>query len=338
VDNPRLLDTYVGVSFGKWTGTLGKQSLWWGPDTGGAFQYTNNIEPIWMARLTNDKPYKIPVLGKLRLDMFYGKLQGHTFEPQVWIHGEKVTLQPTKSLEFGFTRTVVFLGVDYPLSFHRLLDSYFSVGDQRNTYLAANNPGSRQGGFEVSWKLPKVPAKFYMDSYCDDEPSPLASLHRSAFRPGLYFAQLPGPLAKMDLRMEGGYTASENDSWPNGNNYWKEDYRDGYTNKGLLIGDTMGRAGVTWQAWSTYWLSPRDKIQVSYRNEYVSPQFLAGGATQNDIRGTSNFLLKQHWEVALGVQSERVVMPLLTNSLLPKYNVSGWAGVTYWPDHKVEAQ
>jgi hypothetical protein len=104
----------------------------------------------------------------------------------------------------------------------------------------------------------------------------------------------------------------------------------------LLIGDTMGRAGVTWQAWRTYWLSPRDKVQVSYRNEYVGPQFLAGGGTQNDIRGTSNFLLKRHWKVALGVQSERVVMPLLTNSLLPKYNVSGWAGVTYWPDHKVE--
>lgn len=335
VDNPRLLDTYVGVSFGKWTGTLGKQSLWWGPDAGGAFQYTNNIEPIWMARLTNDKPYRIPVLGELRLDMFYGKLQGHTFEPQVWIHGEKITLQPTKSLEFGFTRTVVFLGVDYPLSFRRLFDSYFSVGDRSNTFMAANNPGSRQGGFEVSWKLPKIPVKFYTDSYCDDDPSPLASPHRSAFRPGLYFAQMPGPLAKLDLRVEGGYTASQDKSWPNGDNYWKEDYRDGYTNKGLLIGDTMGRAGVTWQAWSTYWLSARDKIQVSYRNQYVSPQFLAGGGTQNDIRGTSNFLLKHHWEVELGAQSERVVMPLLYGSLSPKYNVSGWAGVTYWPDHKV---
>jgi len=335
VNNPRLLDSYVGVSFGKWTGTLGKQSLWWGPDTGGAFQYTNNIEPIWMARLTNDKPYKIPVLGNLRLDMFYGKLQGHTYEPQVWIHGEKITLQPTKSLEFGFTRTVVFLGVDYPFGFRRLWDSYFSVGDNNTSYLPQNNPGSRQGGFEFSWKLPKIPVKLYSDSYCDDDPSPLASPHRSAFRPGLYFAKLPGPLAKMDLRMEGGYTASEDSSEPDGFNYWKEDYRDGYTNKGLLIGDTMGRAGVTWQAWTTYWLSARDKVQVSYRNQYVSPQFLAGGGTQNDIRGTSNFLLKRNWEVVLGVQSERVAMPLLTGSLSPKYNVSGWAGVTYWPDHKV---
>ena len=76
VDNPRLLDTYVGVSFGKWTGTLGKQSLWWGPDAGGAFQYTNNIEPIWMARLTNDKPYRIPVLGRIAAGYVLRKAAG----------------------------------------------------------------------------------------------------------------------------------------------------------------------------------------------------------------------------------------------------------------------
>ncbi len=145
-------------------------------------------------------------------------------------------------------------------------------------------------------------------------------------------------MAKLDLRMEGAYTASEDSSAPNGFNYWKEDYRDGYTNKGLLIGDTVGRAGVTWQAWSTYWISARNKVQVSYRNQYVSPQFLKGGGTQNDIRATSSFVLKHNLEVDLGVQSERVVMPLLTGSLAPKYNVSGWAGVTYWPKHKGQAQ
>ena len=100
----------------------------------------------------------------------------------------------------------------------------------------------------------------------------------------------------------------------------------------------MGRAGVSWQAWSTYWISPRNKVQVSYRNQYISPQFLKGGGTQNDIRTTSNFLLKHNLEVELGVQSERIVMPLLTGSLAPKYNVSGWAGVTYWPEHKMQAQ
>lgn len=339
VNNPRLLDAYVGASFGRFTATLGKQSLWWGPAAGGAMLYSNNIEPIWMARLTNDIPYKIPVLGRVRLDMFYGKLQEHVYEPQVWIHGEKITLQPFNNFEIGFTRTVMFLGVDYPLTFNRLWQSYVSVGDNNSTPLAQNNPGDRRGGVDFSWKLPKVPVTLYSDSFCNDDPSPLANPSRAAFHPGVYVARLPGALAKVDLRMEGSYTAQESSNdFYNGFNYWKEDYRDGYTNKGLLIGDTVGRAGVSWQVWSSYWLSSRSKVQLSYRNQYTSPQFLQGGGTQNSFRATTQLALKHDLELELGVQPERVRMPILTGNRSPEYDVSGWAGVTYTPEHKARQE
>jgi len=336
VNHIRLLDTYVGVSFGRWTGTLGKQSLWWGPATGGAMLYSNNIEPIWMARLTNDLPYKIPILGKVRLDMFYGKLQGHKALPQPWLHGEKISLQPFKSFEIGFTRTVEFLGVGYPFTFNRLWKSYFSVGDNLNADQPQNDPGDRRGGLDFSWKLPKIPVTLYGDSFSDDDPSPLAQPKRSAFHPGVYIAQLPGPLARFDLRLEGAYTASEDSTIPEGFNYWNPIYKDGYTNKGLLIGDTVGRAGVGWQVWSTYWISPRNKVQVSFRDRYISPQYLVGGGTQSDFRTTSNLQLKHNLEVELGVQSERYVMPALTGSMAPKYDVSGWAGVKFSPEHKAQ--
>jgi len=338
VNNPRLLDTYVGVSFGHWTGTIGKQSLWWGPASGGAMIYSNNIEPIWMARLTNDLPYKIPLLGRARLDMFYGKLQGHRDLAKPWIHGEKISLQPFKGLEFGFSRTVVFLGVGRPFTFNRLWRSYVSVGDNQSADAANNDPGDRRGGFDFSWKLPKFPVTLYSDGFCDDDPSPLAAPTRSTFHPGIYIAQLPGPLASFDLRAEGSYTTSENSSITNGFNYWNGIYLDGYTNKGLLIGDTVGRAGVSWQAWSTYWISPRNKVQVSYRNRYVSPKWLTGGGTQNDLRTTSSLSLRHNLEVELGVQSERVVMPLFFGSAAPRYNTSGWVGVTYNPEHKLQQQ
>ena len=338
VNNPRLLDTYVGVSFGRFTGTLGKQSLWWGPATGGAMLYSNNIEPIWMARLTNDVPYKIPILGKVRMDLFYGKLQGHKFVPQAWIHGEKVSLEPFKNFEIGFARTVVWLGDGYPFTFSRLWRSYFSVGDNPNSDLPQNKVGDRRGGLDFSWKLPKIPVTLYSDSFCDDDPSPLAQPKRSAFHPGVYIARLPGPLAKMDLRMEGAYTASEELSTiPPGFNYWNGDYKDGYTSKGLLIGDVgAGRAGVMWQAWSTYWISARDKVQVSFRDRYVSPYFLQGGGTQSTLRASTNLEMKHNLEVELGVQSERYVIPLLTGNRNPAYDISGWAGVRFTPGHKVE--
>jgi hypothetical protein len=338
VDNPRLLDTYVGVSFARFTATLGKQSLWWGPAAGGAMLYSNNAEPIWMARLTNDLPYKIPILGKARLDMFYGKLQGHKYLPQAWIHGEKISLQPFNGLEFGFTRTVEFLGDGFPLTVNSLWKSYFSVGDNANSDLHQNKIGDRRGGLDFSWKLPKIPVTLYSDSFCDDDPSPLANPSRSSFHPGLYFARLPGSLAKLDLRMEGAYTKSVNSSIPIGSNYSNETYKDGYTNKGLLIGDTVGREGVEWQAWGTYWISPRSKVQLSYRNRYISPKFLKGGGTQSDFQTTSSLRLKHNLELELGAQQERYIIPLLTGSRAPQYDVSGWAGITYSPEHKVPVQ
>jgi hypothetical protein len=93
---------------------------------------------------------------------------------------------------------------------------------------------------------------------------------------------------------------------------------------------------VQWQVWSTYWLSPRNKIQVSFRDHYISPQFVQGGGTQSTFRTSSNFQLRRKLDLELGVQSERVVIPLLTGSLAPKYNMSGWVGVKYSPEHKVQ--
>jgi hypothetical protein len=229
------------------------------------------------------------------------------------------------------------LGVGRPFTFKRLITSYFSVGDQPTSNSAENDPGDRKAQMDVSWKLPHVPITLYADSFSDDEPSTINQPKRSAYRPGIYFARLPGRFARMDLRAEGGYTAAEDiPSIFNGFNYWNGVYRDGYTNKKLLIGDTMGRAGVVWQVWSTYWLSARNKVQVTYRHEYVSPQFLPGGATQGDIRGTANLLLRRNFEVALGVQSERVILPLFYGNTSPQNTVSGWFGVTYWPGHKTE--
>jgi len=333
-DNSRLLDTYVGASFWRWTATLGKHSLWWGPATAGAMLYSNNPEPVWMGRLTNDIPYTIPVLGKVRFDLFYGKLERHPYLPEPWIHGEKITFQPFRSVEVGFSRTVVFLGQGRDLTFKRLFNSYFNVDDTGDADAPENDPGDRRSGIEFSWKLPRIPVSLYSDAFSDDEPTPLQNPLRSSFHPGVYIAQLPGSLSSMDLRMEGAFTSSlVPSSVPDGFNYWNGVYRDGYTNKGQLIGDTVGRDGVMWMAETTYWISPRDKVQVRYRNQHVSPQFILGGGTQNDVRASTNFVLRKTIEVALGVQWERVVMPLLTGTTSPEHNVSGWAGVTLWPEH-----
>ena len=328
-NTPRLLDTYVGASWGRhWTGILGKQSLWWGPAAGGAFHATNNAEPFWMARLTNDLPYHIPLLGNARLDMFYGKLDQHVAEPQAWIHGEKISFQPFKSLEIGFTRTVVFLGVDYPLSFNRLWDSYFSVGDNNATYLPQNNPGSRQGGLDFSWKLPRIPVTLYSDSYSDDDPHPWP---RRTARPSTRDSTSPACPARSP-------------AWTSA---WKAPTPSASTalcrtdsTTGRKIPRRLHQQGTDHRrcdrprqravAAATTYGSIASTVQVSFRDRYV-PQSFFGGGTQSDLKATGNFHLRQRYDLEVGVQSERYIFNQLTGTRAPRYDFSGWAEIRFQP-------
>ena len=53
--------------------------------------------------------------------------------------------------------------------------------------------------------------------------------------------------------------------------------------RGNLLGSWIGREGKGGQAWLTYWLSPRESIELGYRNAKVAAGFIPGGTTQNDF-------------------------------------------------------
>ncbi len=120
-------------------------------------------------------------------------------------------------------------------------------------------------------------ATFYADGFTDDQFSPVAYWDRSAWSAGLYLSRIPG-IPKLDLRMEGTYT-----DLPIGGNvshgffYWNDRYVDGYTNQGNLIGSWIGRQGQGAQAWANYWFTPKNRIQLNFRHEKVSQQFIPGG-------------------------------------------------------------
>ena len=65
--------------------------------------------------------------------------------------------------------------------------------------------------------------------------------------------------------------------------YYEAIQRQGYTNKGMLIGDWIGREDKGGQAWLTYHLSGNEWVQVSARNQKVAKDFIPGGTTLNDI-------------------------------------------------------
>ncbi len=135
----------------------------------------------------------------------FGSLKGHRYPNAPWVHAEKFSFKPTRNLEFGFSRVVIFAGKDHvPLTFGSFWHSFTSFS---NVSLAEkesrNDPGFRSSSFDFTWRLPWVEKwlTLYSDSIVHDDVSPLAAPRRAAVNPGLYLSHVPG-LPHVDLRAE----------------------------------------------------------------------------------------------------------------------------------------
>lgn len=328
------LEMYVGAHLGDFNVTFGKQSLWWGPDEGSAFAFSNNAEPFYSLRIAQQTPFVLPgpfrFLGHIRTQMLVGKLSGHLYPPRPFINAEKATFQLTENLELGFTRTAIFGGVGHPLTTANILRSFFSVSSTGSTaFGSANDPGDRRSGFDFRWRVPGLRrfVTIYSDSLADDEPNPLDSPHRSAWAPGIYFTQLPG-LRRMDLRFETYSTWLYRGDEGGLFFYWNNQYRDAYTNNGYLLGSWVGRDARAYQGSSTYWWSAQNKIVLSFRQTKTGSNFLPGGGTQSDISASGQWQLGPDVAVSPFVQFERYFIPVLG---APKKDVSFGLQITFAP-------
>ncbi len=332
----RLLDSYVTFGFKGFQISAGKQSLWWGPGSGGPLLLSDNAEPIPMVQISRIFPTKLPSifswLGPVRTEFFFGKLEGHQFPQRPYIHGQKISFKPTPNLELGFSRTVIFAGIPQPLTWGTFYNSFFSTssGNPDPRY----KPGARLGGVDFSYRIPGLRKwlVFYTDSMIHDDPSPLADPRRAAMNPGIYLPQIP-KLPKLDLRVEAVYTDTDGGPSIMGRFiYWESIYRDMYTNNGNLMGNWIGREGKGIQVWSTYWLSPRSTIEVGYRGAHVAKDFLEGG-TYQDFGARANLLIRPQLSLASSLQYEQWDFPLLSPTRNPNFTAS--LQLTYWPSWKI---
>jgi membrane-associated phospholipid phosphatase len=339
VDRFELLDTYVGANFANWEFTFGKQSLWWGPGEGGALLFSDNAEPITMGRLSRIAPFTLPwlfrLMGPVKLDLFFGKLSGHQFPPDPFIHGEKISFKPTPNLELGFSRTVVMGGVGRPFTLGALFNSYVSFTSSQS-YGASVNPGKRTGGFDFSYRVPFVRnwLTIYSDSLSDDDPSPLAAPRRSGVSPGIYLTRIPA-VPKLDLRVEGVNTDPPTRNSHGGQFiYFDTFYHDLYTNNKNIIGSWIGREGQGLQAWSRYWFTSRNSLQFGYRHAKVNGDFIPGGGTVNDASVQLDFLAHHSTGISTRVQYELWNYPILAPR--PQTNVTFSLTVTHWPRERTK--
>jgi len=299
-----------------------------------------------MFRINRVTPFKLPsifgLLGPMRVEFFLGQYSGYEFmftpagligqygeslHPQPIVHGERFTFKPTPNFEFGMSRTTDYGGPEYPLTWHTFLRSVFS-SDVTNPG-APNKPGSRRSGLDFSYRIRKG-ITFYADAFTEhDTISPIVGPDVAAWLGGLYLPRLP-KLPKMDLRIEGVYTDP-----PIGGNvgsgffYYNPTWISGFQNAGHLMGHWVGREGQGVQAWTTYWLTPRNKLQFEFRHLKVSHEFVPNGGTMADASVRADIWTHSTFSLSALVQYEAWTFPVIAPNR--QTDVTSSVQLTFWP-------
>jgi len=347
----RVLDAYVGFNVANWQMSFGKQSLWWGPGEEGAMLFTNNAEPLnKMFRLTRVSPFRLPgplhYFGDIRMEFFLGQVAGQQFINngegegiansgligqygkslglQPYLSGGKISFKFTPNLEISASKTTLYGGPGNPLTPKILVKSTFAM-HQGNSPL-----GDGRAALDLTYRLPALRdwATFYVDSFQEDEISPVNRPYKAAFQSGVYFAKLP-KMSKLDLRIEGGTTSPINFPTCISCYYNNNQYLNGYTNNGYLIGTWLGRAAQGEFVKSTYWFSVQRRIDLQVRHRTIDRQYLPQGGSQNDAAVDVDFFVKSGFRLSGTVQYERWLIPLLAANRQSNVSVSFEVG--FWP-------
>jgi hypothetical protein len=349
-DQGRFLDTYVALNLDDWQLSYGNQSLWWGPSAGGPMMFSDNAQPLRMFRVNRTTPFTLPsifgILGAIRVEAFIGQYSGYEFlngpsglvgqygvslNPQPIVHGERISLKPTSNLEIGLSRTTDYGGPGYPLTLHSFLRSVFSTG---NNYAGnPNKPGARRSGLDFSYRIPGLRdgMTFYAEGLAEhDEITPLLGPDVAAWLAGIYVPRLP-KFPNVDFRVEGGYTDPpySGGDVAFGAFYWDGGWITGFQNAGHLMGSWMGRQGQGAQAWTTYWFSPRNKLQFGFRHQKVSPQLIPGGGTLADANVRAEFWPRSTFSLSASVQYEMWNFPVIAST--KQSDVTSWVQLSFWP-------
>jgi membrane-associated phospholipid phosphatase len=347
VNRFRVIEAYSALNVANWQISFGYQSYWWGMGTGTSLMFSNNATPEPMVKFARVTPLQFDVaplswLGPIRNTVFFGALPDYHFlrgpypdfpvsgnayqsiNPLPYTWGDRVSVKPNQWFEMGASLSVIWAGQGRPATLQTWLHTFNSNGN-----FQSNDPGKRYTGFDLSYRLPNNFLTFYVEGMANDQPNPINSERQSAWNPGLYFPKLPH-LPKLDLRVEAVYTNLIGYHGI-GEFYKNQRYADGYTFYDQIIGSWVGRQGDGIQAWSTYWFSARNKIQLSYRRQWVDKVLLEGGGL-NDFGANIDWVFKHDIQLSSTLQYERWNFPFLSSS--PVSNFTTQIQIMYTPSNK----
>jgi hypothetical protein len=239
-----------------------------------------------------------------------GRLEGRTDPTNPWVFGQKISFKPVPCLEIGYGRITTFGGPGGPFTPHNFILSLFG---QRSQKLRESVPGDNDNEMDWTFYVPKVRnyVVFYGEVYAEDDFIAWAKPQWYPFRPGLYITRIPG-IPKLDLHIEAANTQAP--GWPGVNGagnvgnfiYSNGEYAKADTNNGFLMGNTVGRMGQAIQGWLTYWVSPRNTLQFTYKNNFVDPAFIPGGGAWQDYGLINALYLKSGFYMKSQLQYEHI--------------------------------
>jgi hypothetical protein len=349
----QLINSAVLLNINNVQFSFGEQSQWLGPGEAGPLLMSNNAAPFPAFKIDDVVPHKIPglsrVLGPARTEFFIGQLSGQQWEycnvptcqsypgypnvvgpnisPQPFIHGEKISFQPTPNFEFGMGITAMFGGPGLPVTFGNFFRTYYVHSSN-----AANNPGKRISAADFTYRVPGLRnwLTFYMDSLVVDEFSPIGST-RANVNPGIYVPQFP-KIPKLELRAEGINESTTAEFVPGFVYFDQRRYLNGYTNDRNLLASWIGRAGRGGQGWLTYSFSPRTQVQLGYRLQEVSPRFIEGGRLV-DYSASGKCMLSHDVMFSGLLQYEQWRFPVISASR--QSDVTASVQLTYYPKWRI---
>jgi len=353
VNQFQLLNSAVLLNIDNVQFSFGEQSQWLGPGEAGSLLMSDNAVPFPAFKIDDVAPHDIPglskILGPFRAEFFIGQLSGQHWEfciaptcqsypgypgvvgpnisPQPFIHGEKISFQPTPNLEFGMGVTAMFGGPGLPVTFGNFFRTYYIHSPS-----AVNNPGKRISSADLTYRVPGVRnwLTFYMDSLVVDEFSPIGST-RANVNPGIYMPQFPR-IPKLQLRAEGIHESTTAEFAPGFVYFDQRRYLGGYTNDGNLLATWIGRAGRGGQGWLTYSFSPRNQFQLGYRLQEVSPRFIEGGRLV-DYSASGNFTLSHLVTLSGLLQYEQWRFPVVSANR--QSDVTASVQLTFYPKWRI---
>jgi hypothetical protein len=346
----RVVEAYTALNVSNWQISFGYQSYWWGLGNSTSLLFSNNATPEPMLKFGRVTPIRFDFaplswLGSIRNTAFVGALPNYHFlrgpypdfpvtgnayqsiNPLPYTWGDRISTKPNRWLEIGASLSVIWAGQGRPATLQTWLHTFNTNGN-----FQTNDPGKRYTGFDLSYRLPNNFVTFYVEGMANDQPNPINSERQSAWNPGLYFPKVPG-IPKLDLRVEAVYTNLIGYHGV-GEFYKNQRYASGYTLDNQIIGSWVGRQGDGIQAASTYWFSPRNKLQLSYRRQWVDKVLLEGGGL-NDFTANVDWLFKHDIQLTSLLQYERWNFPFLSSS--PVSNFTTQIQIMYTPPNRRSA-